>query len=77
MLGSTIILEVGSRTIQRDVLPGQSYLAASDPRVHVGLGAPEGVRRVRVRWVDGEVEAFGDFDAGAYHEIVRGRGARP
>jgi hypothetical protein len=73
-LGAVVTLDVGERTVQRDVLSAQSYLAASDPRVHVGLGEAEGAGNVRVRWTDGTIETFGDRPAGAYHELRRGAG---
>ena len=41
-----------------------SYLAASDPHVHFGLGMENTAHDVRVRWPDGTVEAFGDFEGG-------------
>ena len=45
--GAVLSIAVGTKTLRRDVRPGYSYLAANDPRVHVGLGddpasCPEG-----------------------------------
>ena len=39
------------------------------------VGSVDGVRRVRVHWGAGNWEDFGDFPAGAYHDLVRGSGA--
>ena len=47
--------------IRRDVRTGYSYLAANDPRVHVGLGEARSGESVTVRWVDGVRERFGPF----------------
>ena len=58
----------------REVRTAYSYLAASDPRVHVGLGRAGGVSEVEVRWPDGQRESFGDFDAGQRVELRRGQG---
>ena len=71
-LGATITLRAGDRTIRRDVRSAYSYLAANDPRVHVGLGPHETVTDVQVQWVDGTRESFGTFDAGAVVTLRRG-----
>jgi hypothetical protein len=49
-----------------------SYLSASDPRVIVGLGAGEGVERVRVIWPGGNEQAWSGLEAGRYHTLVEG-----
>jgi hypothetical protein len=36
-----------------------SYLSASDPRPHFGLGTAEAIEQVRVHWLDGRVEQLG------------------
>ena len=61
-LGASVRFSAGGRRIRRDVKPGYSYLASNDPRVRVGLGPATGITDVTVRWVDGIVETFGDFD---------------
>ncbi len=70
-LGAQVRMRVGNRTITRDVRTAYSYLAANDPRVHVGLGPASGVTDVEVRWPDGTVQSFGDRAAGAVHELRR------
>ena len=67
-------MTVGSRTIRRDVRAAYSYLASSDPRVHVGLGQETLVRGVVVRWADGTREAFGDVPADRMTVLQRGSG---
>ena len=49
-LGAEVTLSVGPRTLMRTVRAAYSYLASSDPRVHVGLGAETRAVNVRVRW---------------------------
>ena len=61
-LGAELRIELGSRTLRRDVRSAYSYCSASDPRVHVGLGALTRVERVRVRWPEGTEESFGPFE---------------
>ncbi len=73
-LGATLRLKVGPRRVRREVRSGYSYLAANDPRVHVGLGDLSRVEEVTVQWADGKIEAFGDFAAGSYHSLRRGEG---
>jgi hypothetical protein len=57
------------RTWRRDVRSVFSYLSASDPRVHVGLGAATTVDAVEVTWPGGAVERFGPFAADAVVEL--------
>jgi hypothetical protein len=72
-LGATVTLSAGTRRLRRDVHGAYSYAAASDPRVHVGLGAVTEVRDVQVRWIDGTSESFGDFPAGRVVTLRQGR----
>ena len=73
-IGATVRLRVADRTITRDVRTAYSYLAANDPRVHVGLGEHARVEDVTVRWVDGTRERFGGFDADGIVTLRRGEG---
>lgn len=73
-IGATLSIAAGARTLRRDVRTGYSYLAANDPRVHVGLGGLTRVESVTVRWVDGTRERFGPFDADRIVDIRRGGG---
>jgi hypothetical protein len=74
-IGASLSIAAGARTLSRDVRTGYSYLAANDPRVHVGLGALRGVDGVTVRWADGTRERFGPFEADRVVDIRRGAGA--
>ena len=74
-IGATVTMAAGDRHIIRSVRTGYSYLAANDPRVHVGLGDATDVSNVTVRWPDGEVERFGDLAAGEIHTLRRGEGS--
>ena len=73
-LGAEITMTIGSRTIHRDVRAASSYLASSDPRVHVGLGAETIARDVAVTWPDGARERFGDVQADRVTVLRRGSG---
>jgi hypothetical protein len=74
-LGAEVTMTVGSRTIRRDVRAAYSYLASSDPRVHVGLGQETAARSVSVRWPDGLRESFGDLPADRIAVLKRGTGS--
>jgi enediyne biosynthesis protein E4 len=76
-LGAQLFLTIGARKIRRDVRAGYSYLATNDPRVHVGLGTEAASTTVTVRWVDGQVESFGDLAADSVIVLRRGAGRRP
>jgi len=76
-IGATLSIAAGGRTIRRDVRTGYSYLAANDPRVHVGLGGLTTVESITVRWADGTRERFGPFDADRILEIRRGSSRTP
>jgi hypothetical protein len=61
--------------VRREVASASSYLAANDPRIHLGLGRETSVPRATVRWVDGTREAFGPLPADQLHVLRRGTGS--
>ena len=73
-LGAQVLLEGGGKTFRRDVQSDGSYCAASDPRVHVGLGASSSALTASVRWVDGASEEFGPLETDRFHVLRRGEG---
>ena len=52
-VGARVRLSCGGRVQDLQRLGGGSYLAASDPRLHVGLGACERVERLEITWPGG------------------------
>jgi hypothetical protein len=68
-LGGALTISAGGRELRRDVRTGYSYLAASDPRVHVGLGPSAAVDSISVRWPDGTSGRFGPFQADRIVEL--------
>ena len=75
-IGATVTLTAGGRTFTVDVRPAYSYLASNDPRIHSGLGDAEAVTDIRVRWLDGTLESFGDRPANQIHRLQKGEGTR-
>ncbi len=74
-LGAVVTVDLGSRRITRGVHTATSYCSASDPRVHVGLGAVDRVDGVMVRWVDGSAEMFAIPAVDRVVTLRRGEGA--
>jgi len=52
-IAARVTADLGDRTLTRFVRTDSSYLAARDPRVHLGLGDIEVVPSIEVRWPDG------------------------
>jgi hypothetical protein len=52
-VGARVSVTAGGRTQIRERTGGGSYLSASDPRLHFGLGAATTVERIEVRWPSG------------------------
>jgi hypothetical protein len=74
-LGAELRIELGDRTLRRDVRTAYSYCAASDPRIHLGLGSRTEISRVEVRWPTGEREVFGPFGSDQDVVLRQGSGA--
>ncbi len=73
-LAATLLLELGARTLRREVHVCASYCSGDDPRVHCALAANEELRRASVRWSDGTSETFGPLAAGKIHVLRQGAG---
>lgn len=68
-LGAVLRVQVGDRTLRRDVKSCFSYCSANDPRVQIGLGELDRVDRVHVRWPTGEEQEFGPYEANQTHTL--------
>jgi hypothetical protein len=62
--GARITLHAGGRTQVREAGTGGSYLSASDPRVHFGVGPATAVDSVTIRWPSGRVQALRNVRTG-------------
>lgn len=57
--GALVKARAGGRSWLRRSRAGGSYLSASDPRVHFGLGSAAAVDELEVRWPDGRLTKLG------------------
>src|SRR5262249_30284159 len=75
-LGAEVTVSAGGRTWTRTVRSAESYLSASDPRAHFGLGQATAYDEVRVVWPDGKPrsERFVGGKADDRREIRQGTG---
>ena len=69
-LGAIVTATQGNQTITKPVQSAWSYMAANDPRVHIGLGNNETIENVSVRWIDGTTTNFGSFEKG-FHTLQK------
>ena len=69
-LGAIVTATRGNQTVKKPVQSAWSYMAANDPRVHIGLGDNETVENVSVRWIDGSTTNFGSFKKG-FHTLQK------
>jgi hypothetical protein len=70
-IGAWIDIEVGARTVHREVVVGGGHSGGQLGWVHVGLGDAEDAR-VRVQWPDGQVGPWQPVTADTFAIIERG-----
>ncbi len=73
-LGAKVRLLVNGTEKTREVRTAYSYLAASTPRLHLGLGPADEVSAVVVHWANGQREKFGAFAANQVITLEQGKG---
>jgi hypothetical protein len=57
--------------LMRELVSGDSYLSSNDRRICVGLGRG-GVLRGEVQWPSGQVQTFGELEAGGRWRVIEG-----
>ena len=77
LIGTQVRVEIGDRTLLRDIASSSSYLSVHDPRLHFGLGEHDIVDRLEVRWPDGRVDVMEAVAANRFLEIEKGATRRP
>lgn len=62
-IGARVVADLGDRRLMRMVHTDSSYLAARDPRVHLGLGDRAVLPALEVTWPDGRSVRLDEVDA--------------
>ena len=72
-VGARVVVESGGRrqTVMRS--GGGSYLSASDPRLHIGIGDRSRAESVEVSWPSGRKDHFDDLEADAGYLLREGQ----
>jgi enediyne biosynthesis protein E4 len=71
-VGAKVTVTAGGRTQVAVRFGGGSYLSASDPRLHFGLGAARQVDRVEITWPSGRRDSFQGLAADAGYRLREG-----
>jgi enediyne biosynthesis protein E4 len=73
-IGSHVTVHGTKRDWVDEVRSGSSYSSSSDLRLHVGLGAETMIKRIDVRWPNGESEEFSCEGVDRFVDLVEGKG---
>ncbi len=71
-VGARVVVEAGGLRQVSQRFGGGSYLSASDPRLHFGLGQATRVDRLEVRWPSGRIDRFQDLAADQRYRLREG-----
>jgi hypothetical protein len=71
-VGARVTVTAGGRNQVAARFGGGSYLSASDPRLHFGLGAARRADRVEVRWPSGRRDTYEGLAADAGYRLREG-----
>ena len=71
-VGAVVTVTAGGRKRYGRRVGGGSYLSASDPRLHFGLGSEDRVESVDVRWPSGRIDRFLSLPADRGYRLREG-----
>jgi tetratricopeptide (TPR) repeat protein len=71
-IGARVAVTAGGRRQAAQRIGGGSYLSASDPRLHFGLGNATRIESIEVRWPSGRVDRFAGLPADAAYQLREG-----
>ncbi len=74
-IGTWVEIDLGDRTLRRQVMPTRSYLSQVELPVTFGLGQHSEAVDVKILWPDGSVQIVEDMEVDRYHEVVQERDA--
>lgn len=69
-VGAVVRIQVGGRTLVRQVDAAGGYLAQSSKTLHFGLGKATRVDRCEVRWPNGRVQTLSGVEVNRIHSVV-------
>jgi hypothetical protein len=72
VVGTRVTYRAHGRSATRWVTAGTSYLAASDPRLWLGLGAGSAVEHLEVRWPSGLVQSWSGLPGDRVFNLTEG-----
>jgi enediyne biosynthesis protein E4 len=68
--GAVLTAQIGDKTLTRQCQSCGSYLSASDPRVHFGLGDATKIDKLTISWPSGQKTVLTDVEADQYLTIT-------
>ncbi len=71
-VGARVTVQIGDRRLVRHRKGGGSYLSASDPRLHFGIGSALKVDQVEIRWPSGRLQRLGPLEADRAYLVIEG-----
>lgn len=74
-IGAQITLQVGERTLLRELYPVNSFLSQSPALVHFGLDRAEKIDGLKIRWPLGRVQEFEDIGVNRHLRLTEGSDA--
>lgn len=75
-IGAKVSLTAGGLTQIAEIHSGDSYLSASDRRLHFGLGENAKVENVTIHWPSGGVEKFSNLPVNRFLSITEGKSVK-
>ena len=70
IVGASVTVEVGGRTLTRIAKSGGSYLSSNDRRLLFGLGVNDKPVRLKVKWPSGQEQFWDDLALDRYWQLT-------
>jgi len=71
--GTMVTVETDRGSWTKQLTGGDGYQASNERVLRFGLGGSEEVRRVQIRWPNGDQQSFGPVSLGSTIVVVQGR----